>query len=211
RSSDNAPAAWTAVAHSTAFHCASERGCDPPHLESDRSVGFIKTQGDRHRPCGSQDQLDSARKKPAALCLSLLARNERGESRREGKLIKRSSSPRPSPLFEEERERKRGYALKANLLPNTTGHKPALLWLRLRRAGLYRRVAPRLRIPTGFRPSAQVCEARATLGHRPTNIPNRNAVEAHSFSPARLTSATTPLALIRFPDAHPRRSEEHTS
>src|SRR5438552_4686496 len=47
-------------------------------------------------------------------------------------------------------------------------------------------------------------KARATLGHRPTNIPNRNAVEAHPFPPARLTSATTPLALIRFPNAHPR-------
>ncbi|SRR6266542_3429042 len=67
-----------------------------------------------------------------------------------------------------------------------------------------RRVALRSRIPTGFRPRAQGCEARATLGHRPTNIPNRNAVEAHPFPRARLTSATTPLALIRFPNAHPR-------
>src|SRR6266576_3942523 len=31
--------------------------------------------------------------------LSLPARNERGESRREGKLIKSASSPRPSPPF----------------------------------------------------------------------------------------------------------------
>ena len=73
-------------------------------------------------------------------------------------------------------------------------------------------------IPRGFRPKAQGCaavapkrrygaprrrKARATLGHRPTNIPNRNAVEAHPFPPARLTSATTPLALIRFPNTHP--------
>ena len=36
-----------------------------------------------------------------------------------------------------------------------------------------------LRIPTGFRPKARGCEARATLGHRPTNLPNRNAVAAH--------------------------------
>src|SRR5881394_2410697 len=36
---------------------------------------------------------------PAAFCLSLLARNEWGESRREGKLIKSASSPRPSPPF----------------------------------------------------------------------------------------------------------------
>jgi len=67
-----------------------------------------------------------------------------------------------------------------------------------------RRVALRSRIPTGFRPEAQGCEARATLGHRPTSIPNRKAVEAHPFPPARLTSAITPLALILFPNAHPR-------
>jgi hypothetical protein len=65
-----------------------------------------------------------------------------------------------------------------------------------------RRVALRSRIPTGFRPRVQGCEARATPGHRPTNLPNRNAVEAHPFPPARLTSAPTPLALIRFPKAH---------
>src|SRR5216117_3526224 len=47
-----------------------------------------------------------------------------------------------------------------------------------------RRVALRSRIPTRFRPRAQGCEARATLGHRPRNIPNRNAVEAHPFPPA---------------------------
>ncbi|MFO1487212.1 MAG: hypothetical protein U1F65_01925 [Verrucomicrobiota bacterium] len=34
------------------------------------------------------------------------------------------------------------------------------------------------RIPTGFRPKAQGCEARATLGQRPQNISNRNAVAA---------------------------------
>ena len=67
-----------------------------------------------------------------------------------------------------------------------------------------RRVALRSRIPTGFRRRAQGWEARATLGHRPTNTPNRNAVEAHPFPHARLISATTPLALIRFPNAHPR-------
>jgi len=36
----------------------------------------------------------------------------------------------------------------------------------------------RLRIPTGFCPKAQGCEARATLGNRPQNIFNRNAVAA---------------------------------
>ena len=45
------------------------------------------------------NQSCSARKTPAAFCLSLPARNERGESRREGKLIKSASSPRPSPPF----------------------------------------------------------------------------------------------------------------
>ena len=34
------------------------------------------------------------------------------------------------------------------------------------------------RIPTGFRPPAQGCEARATLGHRPASRSNRNAVAA---------------------------------
>src|SRR6266496_1714399 len=46
-------------------------------------------------------------------------------------------SPALSSFFEEERERKRGCALKANLLPNTTGHRPALLSLWLRRVALY--------------------------------------------------------------------------
>ena len=85
-----------------------------------------------------------------------------------------------------------------NVTAETSNH------LRAGEPAATRRVALRSRIPTGFRPRAQGCEARATLGHRPTNIPNRNAVEAHPFPPARLTSATTPLALIRFPNAHPR-------
>ena len=36
-------------------------------------------------------------------------------------------------------------------------------------------------IPTGFRPKAQGCEARATLSHRPTHLPNRDAVAAIPF------------------------------
>jgi hypothetical protein len=40
------------------------------------------------------------------------------------------------------------------------------------------------RIPTGFRPKAQGCEARATLGHRPHSNTNRNAVAALPFSSA---------------------------
>ena len=38
------------------------------------------------------------------------------------------------------------------------------------------------RIPTGFCLKAQGCEERATLGHRPTNASNRNAVAAIPFS-----------------------------
>src|SRR3989475_8947726 len=100
-----------------------------------------------------------------------------------------------------------------NVAAETSNH------LRAGEPAATRRVALRSRIPTGFRPRAQGCaavapkrrygaprrrKARATLGHRPSNIPNRNAVAAHPFPPARLTSATTPLALIRFPNAHPR-------
>jgi len=39
---------------------------------------------------------------------------------------KRLLSPALSSFFEEERERKCGCALKANLPPNTTGRRPAL-------------------------------------------------------------------------------------
>jgi len=66
-----------------------------------------------------------------------------------------------------------------NVAAETSNH------LRVGEPAATRRVALRSRIPTGFRPRAQGCEARATLGHRPTNIPNRNAVEAHPFPPAR--------------------------
>src|SRR5436190_24069027 len=51
-----------------------------------------RKRGNRTRVC---DQLCSARKTPAAFCLSLLARNERGENRREGKLTKSASSADP--------------------------------------------------------------------------------------------------------------------
>jgi hypothetical protein len=40
------------------------------------------------------------------------------------------------------------------------------------------------RIPTGFRPKAQGCEERATLGHHRAGFPNRNAVAALPFSSA---------------------------
>src|SRR5204863_7753681 len=88
------------------------------------------------------DQLCSARKTPAACCLSLPARNERGESRREGKLIKSASSPRPSPPFLRRRGRENAVAHSKQIvcrtqlsMPNRTahrGHRPALFWLRLR-------------------------------------------------------------------------------
>src|SRR6185503_18328836 len=67
------------------------------------------------KPVG--DQLRSAHKTLAAFCLSLPARNERGESRREGKLIG-ASSPRPSPPFVRRRGR--------DLLPNRTDRRPTL-------------------------------------------------------------------------------------
>ena len=38
------------------------------------------------------------------------------------------------------------------------------------------------RIPTGFRPKAQGCEERATLGRRHATFANRNAVAAIPFS-----------------------------
>jgi len=82
-------------------------------------------------PLRVTDQLCSARKTPAAFCLSLPARNEQGESRREGGIDKkRLLSPALSSFCEEERERKCGCALKANLLPNRTGHRPALRFTR---------------------------------------------------------------------------------
>ena len=44
------------------------------------------------------------------------------------------------------------------------------------------------RIPTGFRPPAQGCDAGATLGSRPTGAPNPNGVVAnpHPLLRARL-------------------------
>jgi hypothetical protein len=52
-----------------------------------------------------------------------------------------------------------------------------------------------LRIPTGFRPPAQGCEARATLGHRPHNIFNRNAVAAISFAPVAYEFCHNPVGV----------------
>ena len=53
-------------------------------------------------------------------------------------------------------------------------------------------------------PKPKGCEGRATRGHRPTNIPNRNAVAANSFPSGRVTFATTPLALFPFPARTPK-------
>ena len=47
--------------------------------------------------------------------------------------------------------------------------------------------------PTGLCPKAQGCAERATLGHGPTNISNRNAVVA---IPTRAQTATTSLRLF---------------
>ena len=61
------------------------------------------------------------------------------------------------------------------------------------------------RIPKGFRRTAQGCDEGATLGHHPTNLPNRNAVAATSFrSGTRVTLAATPLGLMSSWPPRPR-------
>jgi len=74
--------------------------------------GEAATQG--ARVC---DPLCSARKTLAAFCLSLPARNERGESRREGKLS--TSSPRPSPPFLRRRGRESAVARSKQIFCRT--------------------------------------------------------------------------------------------
>ena len=96
-------------------------------------------------------------------------------------------------------ELRAGSGLATSATHSTFAHNDAAETSNHLRAGepaATRGVALRSRIPTGFRPKAQGCEARATLGHRQSIIPNREAVAAHLFPPARLTSVTTPLALI---------------
>ena len=55
----------------------------------------------------------------------------------------------------------------------------------------------RVRIPTGFRPQAQGCEARATLGHRPINFTNRNAVAAIPFSSIARDVRHNPVGVVQ--------------
>jgi hypothetical protein len=71
----------------------------------------------------------------------------------------------------------------------------------------------RLGIPTGFRPQAQGCEVgpsssdRATLGHRPPNIPNRNAVAAHPVladSHQRLTPGHNAVGVVSISERAPK-------
>src|SRR5437667_10611188 len=60
---------------------------------------------------------------------SLPARNERGESWREGKLMKNGLlSPTLSSFFGEEREKRIAAAVQANCLPNSIG-VPPVCWL----------------------------------------------------------------------------------
>ena len=66
-----------------------------------------------------KNQLCSARKTLAAFCLSLPARNERGESWREGKLKKSTSSPRPSPPFLRRRGRESAVARSKQIFCRT--------------------------------------------------------------------------------------------
>src|SRR6185436_17739690 len=73
-------------------------------------------------PASSQqvgNQSCSARKALAVFFLSLPARNERGESRREGKLIKSASSPRPSPPFLRRRGRENAVPLSTQIFCRT--------------------------------------------------------------------------------------------
>ena len=52
------------------------------------------------------------------------------------------------------------------------------------------------RIPTGFRPPAQGCEERATLGYRHTIIPNRNAVAAIPVSSPARGACHNPVGVV---------------
>ena len=52
------------------------------------------------------------------------------------------------------------------------------------------------RIPTGFRPKAQGCAERATLGHRPNKYLNRNAVAAIPAIPSRTILPQPRLRLL---------------
>jgi hypothetical protein len=54
-----------------------------------------------------------------------------------------------------------------------------------------------VRIPTGFRPKAQGCEERATLGHHQTNIPNRNAVTANLLPSLAREICRNPVGVVR--------------
>jgi hypothetical protein len=51
------------------------------------------------------------------------------------------------------------------------------------------------RIPTGFRPKAQGCEERATLGNRPRNVTTAMRLRPKSHAPYEIGFATTALRL----------------
>ncbi|MSU57680.1 MAG: hypothetical protein EXS35_05780 [Pedosphaera sp.] len=51
------------------------------------------------------------------------------------------------------------------------------------------------RIPTGFRPKAQGCDAGATLGQRPERFTNRNAVAALPFLSAARGVSHNPVGV----------------
>ena len=52
-----------------------------------------------------------------------------------------------------------------------------------------------VRIPTGFRPKAHGCEARATLDQRPAKFTNRNAVAALPCSSAPRVNCLNPVGV----------------
>ena len=91
-----------------------------------------------------------------------------------------------------------GESARAFVLNPSPPVAPAGLRLRnsrTRREGRGGLVNRRRKIPTGFRPPAQGCEERATLGHRETNFPTATRLWQFRFRLARVTLAPTPLGL----------------
>ena len=60
---------------------------------------------------------------------------------------------------------------------------------------------PPMRIPTGFRPPAQGCDAGVTLGSRPANAPNPNGAVANPLLLARRNSVG--IVLCAFAPSRP--------
>ena len=114
---------------------------EPQHVERDRRVGLTKTLRARQRSCGSQTCCVRQKicfERRTAFSLPLLLKKG-GEGRGEEAFFINFPSLRLSLPARNERGES-GKTPQAFCVPNTTGHRPALLWLRLRRAWLYRRL-----------------------------------------------------------------------